>query len=276
MEPRNIGIILWSTEGIAARFLKEKVDRPGEVDGRSIPAWIESFGVYKQWIKFWRKEIDKEILHPYDGGIAVSKDDPRFLDVLKTSGRGNFMLVDGGVLLEDLKENDLASAVDYLYDLLIATPDDEEARDETLKDMIDRIVSETHLKTNRNFKPRYHVKCAVAGTVTDFEFNYAYGNGHPRRLYHRASLASRQADTYVHNAAFMFEKVIAADVIKQEEGAVLVYANERDLEKRSVRDAISILGGITRVLNLADIEQVTREFSNLSNISLDHHEEPNL
>lgn len=38
MEPRNIGVIVWSPQGVAARFAAEKADTDGDVDGRSLPS----------------------------------------------------------------------------------------------------------------------------------------------------------------------------------------------------------------------------------------------
>ena len=40
VEPQNIGVIVWAPGVAAARFAAEKADRPGEVDGRSIPSFV--------------------------------------------------------------------------------------------------------------------------------------------------------------------------------------------------------------------------------------------
>lgn len=38
-EPRNFGVILWTPDGVAARFLAEERERPGEIDGRRASAY---------------------------------------------------------------------------------------------------------------------------------------------------------------------------------------------------------------------------------------------
>ena len=43
MEPRNIGIIVWTRSAVSARFVAERPNKPGEIDGRSIPPFVRAW-----------------------------------------------------------------------------------------------------------------------------------------------------------------------------------------------------------------------------------------
>src|SRR5207237_10908789 len=45
-EPRNIGVLVWSPDGVAARFLAESPDRPGVVDEAHTPAFVRNPEAY--------------------------------------------------------------------------------------------------------------------------------------------------------------------------------------------------------------------------------------
>src|SRR5690348_1103045 len=92
MEPRNIGVIVWSAAGVEGRFLAENPDKPGEVDGRSVPAFITSLSAYKQWIKYWKTSLEGEAYNPADGSQPIAVSAPEFLEALKASSKGNFVL----------------------------------------------------------------------------------------------------------------------------------------------------------------------------------------
>ena len=126
-EPRNVGVVLWSEKGIAARFLAEKPDRPGEVETRHIPAFVTSRPAYAQWVEFWRVELSRaEIASVSRPGIKVGRNSPDYLDILAASSRGNFVLTEGGRLLDPV--GDPQDAADYLFERLVETPTDREFR----------------------------------------------------------------------------------------------------------------------------------------------------
>jgi len=78
-EPRNIGVIVWSPLGIEARFLAEYPNRPGEVDGRSIPGFVTSASAYKQWVRYWRDAISGTSIRPTRLHRSVATDGARQL-----------------------------------------------------------------------------------------------------------------------------------------------------------------------------------------------------
>ena len=120
-EPRNIGVVLWSPDGIVARFAGEKSDAPGEVDDAQIPTFVASPEAYKQWIRYWRREIGKEAIRPAAGGPSTPRGSPGWLSVLCQVGSSNFLLADGGTLTEPIPDRELSRAVEYLFENYVAS-----------------------------------------------------------------------------------------------------------------------------------------------------------
>jgi hypothetical protein len=276
MEPRNIGVIVWSEGEVAARFAGEAPEKPSEVDGRSIPGFVTSRPAYKQWVRFWRKELDKPTIRRIGGSELVARSSPDYLMVLASTSRGNFHLVDAGMLLDPVESERLPEVADYLFNSLVEeAAATEEPRDPSLEDVCQQLIEETRVESLPYFRRNYPLTCPVRGeTEETFEFSFAYGNGKPIRLYHQLPLPRRRyrkaLNPNVHHVAWMFEKVIDDKVITAEEGGVLVYPTEEQLNDGEVQKALKILGSMTRVLNLQDYDQVRDEFLSLSQLSVGH------
>jgi hypothetical protein len=270
MEPRNIGVVVWSPDGVEARFLAEKADRPGEVDGRSIPAFVTSTHAYKQWVLFWRGELTRPEIEPLRGRGRVARGRPEYLDVLQGTGRGNFVLAEGGFLLDLVPGADLSRLADHLFASLVDTAGPEEPRDPSLDELCDRIIEETRLSEDANFRTRYEVSCPVADAAVErYEFSHAYQNGSLQRLYQRVPLSRRRTvlRKTVHDAAWMFEKVVTAGIIHRNQGAVLVNAPPEQRAEPEVERSLKVIGSVTRVLNVADYELVRAEFQSLHELA---------
>src|ERR1700681_2216184 len=108
MEPRNIGVIVWTPKAVAGRFLAERPGAPGDVDGRSIPPFVASAGAYKQWVAFWRDELAAK---PAASGRTLH----RWAEDLKQASRGSFWLADGGVILGNAEAHDVFELADDLF-----------------------------------------------------------------------------------------------------------------------------------------------------------------
>lgn len=115
-EPRNIGVVLWTPDGVVARFLGEKPDAPGEVDDAGIPEFVNSKHAYKQWVRYWRRELA--------GATAESTD---CLDSICRTGGGNYLLADGGVV-SDFKPSRMPDLLDRLFNQMVGPDPGEVAR----------------------------------------------------------------------------------------------------------------------------------------------------
>ena len=119
-EPRNIGVVLWSPHGVGARFVGERPDTPGEVDTAEVPSFVASPDAYQQWVRYWRRELAKEAIRPAAGDAAVPRTAAQFLDVLGQAGPSNYLLANGGVLIDSVSEAELFQAVDDLFERCVA------------------------------------------------------------------------------------------------------------------------------------------------------------
>ena len=266
VEPRNIGVIVWAPGVAAARFAAEKADRPGEVDGRSIPSFVTSPSAYKQWIRYWCNELAKDDIAPVGGGPRVNRSSGDFLATLQSSSKGNFVLVEGGYLLDSVDADDLPQLADHLYGMLVDATGTDETRDPTLDEVCDQLIRETGLDRDPYFQSRYPVTCRVAeGTDEPYEFSHAYGNGTPQRLYQRMPFLKKKTlyRKTVHDSAWMFEKVISAGIIGRNQGAVLVYATDEQKADSDIERSLRVLASVTRVFDLSDIEAARTEFESL-------------
>lgn len=272
MEPNNIGVIVWSPDDVEARFLAEKTDQPGVIDGRSIPSVVTSSSAYRQWIEFWRAELQKPEIEIADG-TKVPQGSPKFLDALQSWNRGNFVLADAGVLIDHVDADDLANLTDHLFNTLVATSRSDEPRDPTLNERCDQLLEETQLANNPHFFSRYQVSCQVAPNATEtFEFSHAYANGSLLRLYQRVPLPRRKRllRKTVHDSAWMLEKVVQANLISQDRTAAIVYVTEDQRAEAGVSEALRVLGSVSRVLDLNDEQTVRDEFAAVASLAAAH------
>jgi len=257
MEPKNIGIIVWAKGVVSARFAAERLNCPGEIDGRRIPPFVTSMAAYKQWVDFWRSELDAM---PLRAGRTLQK----WSDNLKQTGRGNFWLADGGTILQDLRTEEIQQLTNDLYHKLVEPAFADEMRDVALDQVADDVIRRLQLARNKNFHNRYKVNCRVADNVTEaFEFSHAYSNGTLKRLYQRVPLANKRTPLRraVHDSAWMFEKVVEQQFVSKDQAVALVYATEEQRQDPSINWSFDVLRSVARVANLADSNEAIAAFA---------------
>jgi hypothetical protein len=123
MEPRNVGVIVWAEGEIAARFMGEKPNRPGEVDGRKKPNFVSNVNAYKQWIEYWRL-IASAPSFRLASGSEVPRESEKFVVALENASRGNFLLVASGEVLDSVEPSDLQALSESLFSTLVEREDD--------------------------------------------------------------------------------------------------------------------------------------------------------
>lgn len=254
MEPRNIGVVVWAGGGVSARFLAEKPESPGDIDGRSIPPFVASMGAYKQWVDFWRDELKRGFTKGAGGDQ---------IEYLKHSSKGNFCLVDGGVILDDVGIKQLPELTDELFYRLVDSRAWEDPRDVVLDRIADDVIKKLQLARNSSFHTRYEVACRIAPNVNErFEFSHAFKNGSLKRLYQRVPLARRPTPLRrtIHDSAWMFEKVVQQGIIERDQAIALVYATEENKRDPEVSWSFDVLGSVARIANLADPTEAVSAF----------------
>jgi hypothetical protein len=261
-EPRNIGVIVWSPLGIEARFLAEYPNRPGEVDGRSIPSFVTSASAYKQWIRYWRDAITGTSIRPLGGGDVVSSSSPGFMEVLQQTARGNFVVMDAGSVLDDISEEELPTVADQLFAQLIEVNTPEEPRDIGFDELCDSLMVRAQLKHHRNFHDRYPVRCTVRGVDEEFLFSHAIANGTIERAYQRFPIPKRKTQLQKNRdaTAWMLESLLNTNIITSDKTVLLVDATPEQISQIEVDKSIRLLGSMSRVVNIHNEAEALAEF----------------
>jgi hypothetical protein len=257
MEPRNVGVIVWTSAAGAGRFLAEKRGAPGDIDGRSIPPFVASASAYKQWVAFWRSELSNK---PSSSGRALN----RWAESLKQTSRGSFWLAEGGVILGNAQEQDVFELADDLFAQLVEPSVPEDSRDLALDQVADDLIRRLRLTRNECFHSRYQVSCSVAPNVSEkFEFSHAYKNGTLKRLYQRVPLAGKRTPLRraVHDSAWMFEKVVQQRIVSRDQAVALVFATREQRKDPAVSWSFDVLGSVARLANLADPDEALSVFA---------------
>jgi hypothetical protein len=238
MEPLNIGIILWTPKKIVSRFIAEEE-----------ASFVNDSKTYARWLRFWNSCITGDSIEFTRRNKTVSRSDPAFLDVLQETEKGNYLLFDGGFVEQKLKIREVADAVDFLFDELIApTKKTRHPIDSSSHDPVafwaDTLFADAGISDRDDFVRGRKVQCAIDdGLDEEFTFNYALGNGEPHAVFHRVLLHRQQS---VYGTSFMFEWVRKA--ITKIRCASLVYLENGD--DKATRHK-GTLGNFSQVINLA-------------------------
>jgi hypothetical protein len=261
-EPRNVGVIVWSPLGIEARFVAEYPNRPGEVDGRSIPNFVTSPSAYKQWIRYWRDAISGTTIRPLGGGDVVASSSPGFIEALQQTARGNFVVVDAGSVLDEVGEEELPIVADQLFAQLVEANAPEESRDVGFDELCDSLLTRANLKQHKNFHDRYPVKCVIRGIEEEFFLSHAVANGTLERAYQRFPIPKRKSLIQKNRdaTAWMFESILTNHLLTADKNVLLVDATPEQASQVEVEKTLRLLGSMSRVVNIHNEGEALAEF----------------
>ena len=251
MEPKNIGVILWSEGHVASRFIGDT----GDPLQASAPMFIakKNRGVYREWVQHWRRQIHHASL-PNKKGALVDKLSEDYLDALKLTARENYVLADGGFLLDHLAVGDLPEAVNQLFDQLVGDPPSEPDSQsyKLVRRGWKRILTDTGLRRRSDFHERYPLQCQIEGVSRRLEFDNAIGNGTPDALFHRVLLPR---DESVNSAFLMLETVTEHKILPKQKCAAIVYASPQDKQSEAIVSAMQMLEHHATVINVCDVSE---------------------
>lgn len=260
-EPRNVGVLLWSPHGTKAKFIAEKEN--GNIDGRSIPQFVTSPEAYRQWVTFFHNELSRETIFPYRGGAPVHRSSPKFLDTLRDAASANFVLDEGGVLVEQLQLGiepaDLDQMADYLFCSLVLDGDGftVDQKDSALQRVSEKVLVQSRIKSAPTFKQDLELDVEVGKvrkTKDKLKFSFGFRNGN-LSLFQKVSFRNPGwFDKNVHSAAWKFQQVLNNELTDENHTFALVYATPEQLQDEQVDTAISILSSVGKVFNLHEQE----------------------
>lgn len=249
-EPRNVGVVVWTPWGVAAKFRGEK---SRGLDQRKIPQWVQSRPAYTEWIHIWRAIIQQGKIKSRHGEWQAEGLD--FLDGLATTGKQNYIFGDKGSVMDDIAESDVAPLVNFLFSTLVEDGvDHKSAKAEyDMERICNKIISRTEAFRNRRFKRDLPVFCPIPpNAVETVNFDYAIGDETPEWLYKRVSLAPRAAENSIHAAAWEFRSVIAANIVTREKSAALILPTPEQKKDGEYLRQLDGLRTQARIIDLSD------------------------
>jgi hypothetical protein len=247
MEPRNIGVVLWAAGRAVARFLDEEDayfvrDRPN----------------YRRWVAYWQSLIEEQRISLPRKPI-VTMDRPEFLDAMLGTQEGNYLLFDGGFVMDAVRRNMLPAAVDHLFRELVIRnspePMDHKEQAARLKAECDRALADVGLAARDDFKKSVRVPCKVKQVKMPFKFNYAIvaddaaRPGRVRAVFQRVYVGGQQSVT---SAAFMYQQLIRAKLLRKEQCAALISQEAGMTPSADAAASVQMLEEHATVINIAD------------------------
>jgi len=111
MEPRNIGIVVWSHGTTGFKFMVDE-------DART---FVNDYAAYDRWVTYWGKILAADAVKPRRSE-PVPKHDKNYFDAFLKTQKGNYRLFDGGESVEAVAADDVQDFADFLFDELITPP----------------------------------------------------------------------------------------------------------------------------------------------------------
>jgi hypothetical protein len=239
MEPRNIGIMLWTPKGTHCEFLEDH-----------LVTFVKDKSLYRRWTEYWSDTLASEAITK-KGWVSVTRDDPNFLEAIAESQRGNFLLVDGGFVTEPIRKNRLTDATRFLFEQLVSTPQIERraAEIDSDKSTFQKICGRIFEKAGLNsIKAGRRIPCNVNAVHREFPVNYSLQNdGDLIAIYQRVFLSDEKS---VDSASFMFEKFQASHAIANRMRCGAIY--RMTSESEPISGALDQLALFSQPINADD------------------------
>jgi hypothetical protein len=238
MEPRNIGVFLWSRGSIQSKFL----------DNSAASSFINEITVYERWIKYWTKTIAGSAISPRRGK-PVLVTDPLSMEALIGTQKGNYILSDGGELVSSIRAKNMSAALDSLFAELVAPTDQKSLSSNvpTLAQSCRALLESSGLYELEDFKSKFPVDLTVYGEPEKIHFSYGIGADQPRALLQRVQLNSEESVT--SSLLKLHTIVFNASVIKQD--ALRILYRKQDINTEAADKAYTRL---SRLCESVDVE----------------------
>ena len=272
MEPRNIGVILWSEGRAAARFLGDNLSRNGT---EKYPKFVsrKNYPVYKEWVSYWRTLLAAESIPAIKGRKKIDRNSPEFLDALRSKSKENFVLVEGGVVPMRVQSREVPRIADDLYEEFVddhSLDDTEASEARLLNRSTKQFLRRTGLQDHPAFNRHYPVQYSFYGVSRHVEFAFGIGGtkDHPSPTPEALIQPTRLLEMKdVNNSLFLFEgitqpqAVSGGPILPKNRCAALIYG--ATAEDGYAVESKRSLEKVSTVIDLSDIESaiaVSRRF----------------
>ncbi len=244
MEPRNIGVILWSKGKLCARFLSE--DKAANI--------VEEIDTYRRWVEFWSEMTNGESIEPRRGK-SVPTSNSTCVDALLSNQEGNFILVDTGEVMQRLRGREVSKATDFLFGELVATRTLRDPRGDRKKFDVQcvEVLRASGLAQRPDFKHKFSVPCPVNGMQLPVHFSYGLGADAPDALMQRAHLASEESIT---SSYMKIQSVFQAGILTRNR-CVALY-RKSDIASPTAEHGHELLSKLCDVIDIESSDAIDR------------------
>ncbi len=248
MEPRNIGVVVWSDGQAACKFV-------GEEHGIPRSLGIRDKRNFHDWTSSWRRMLEKEAIED-ERGRPVPKDSEDYLEVFRGWGHDNYMLVDGGEIFEKppigrVAPTEIAQA---LYAELVAVGSEGEEKVRGEASLLHKRAAEAMklagVRSRKDISIRQDVLYKPFGITGYFQGDYILGpTRRPFALFQEVVLGDRKAfDSSIHRIYWFLQ---SNDYEKERCGALIISAAQ---QTREYQQHIRALRQVAKVISLDDEE----------------------
>jgi hypothetical protein len=246
-EPINVGIILWIDGVVGARFVAET---NGKLDLRQAPTQIVSRSAYRQWVSTWRDLIESDFGKIIGTSKVIAKSDPAFLETLKSTSQGNYVLESGGQLLDSVSEKDFSDVLDYLFDRLVEDRTDE-IQNQNAKEIRNDLLRAGNLNADPRVITDKMVPCKIGQKEVHHEFHLYIGNGAPLALGQVIPMTdhARSVKKTAESFAYRFETAKNSYQAESPKCLALIF-NPDNRNEKPLHDAIAELEEIATVIDI--------------------------
>jgi hypothetical protein len=265
LEPRNIGVIVWTDGAVSARFLGEgsgEVKAPRKLN-------VRDQGTYRQWIQYWREQMSKPALSLNGNGHQVAHDSPEFVDALRKKSKRQFVLVDGGFVTGEIDRHEIDDVVHNLFSNLVEDSDELRQHPEEdsilLKKSVSRVFRDSGIEAAVGYQSKLPLVVSVDSHPFPFTFDWGIYTKAPHALFQHAILTR---PTTVNSAAFMFSCLARADFLPYRVNKncrfALVRTTPAILDSAPARDELEKLKAYGTVIDVSDEERSIHDLRSFS------------
>jgi hypothetical protein len=252
MEPRNIGVFVTHPGQVSAKFLSTEQAR-----------FVEDPKLYDRWVTFWLKIADTGQVRV--GNKVVERSDAAFFDAISATGRGKYLLFDGGESLSPMTMREVPSFAHQLFGDLVRPFETDPEQDEMTAEALSfvsqcRVVFELagfdFGKTGVHSGEK--LPCKVGHATREFSVHYMLGSPRtPSAVAQRVDLTESKS---VDSVSFMFEKLQKEQVIDRSRSIAFV----RQLDKPCIDGAEEQLREFAEVIDVSNRSVASQRISRIA------------
>jgi len=257
MEPKNIGVVLWSDGDVRAKFVGEL--QAGRVDPPQY-LHVNSRRAYRQWITYCRTVLDRSEL-PDKSGRPVHRSAPEFIEAITARSKDQFRLVEGGEFLKSVRPDEMGEVVDELFAELVSIPSENDSvtleranAARQLTRACREAVTQSGLRQRRGFSEHFEWLCPVEDSKVPFQFDYAIYDRQPIAILSKVFIWKPE-DVYA--AAFEFREMRREYQLPKEKCAAMIYPTATDLSTTKILETWKMLEACAEVLDMRDAREST-------------------